>query len=203
MVFCFNYLAQNHHYHHFLRHQQPHACEHLTCFPLASTDQVLDHMLLQNQVLKCHHILQQHTVSLQELQQQHIDVDDSWKQQTSILLWWHHSIQHWVQWKKRWFLSNLNNTKLKKKLKLVPSDPYSVHHLFQILKWVMLPSFGMIFVSCRCKIREDIQQSPDNSNSDNSNSPLTWTKSSFSWILRHFSVIFIRLIGTRLTQIPC
>ena len=38
---------------------------------------------------------------------------------------------------------------------------------------------------------------------DNSNSPLTQTKSNFPWISPYFPVIFTRLTQTRITQIPC
>ena len=38
---------------------------------------------------------------------------------------------------------------------------------------------------------------------NNSNSPLTQTKSNFPWISPYFPVIFTRLTQTRTTQIPC
>ena len=45
-----------------------------------------------------------------------------------------------------------------------------------------------------------LQWRSDDSNSDNSNSPLTRTKSDFPWISPYLSVNFIRLIRTRVTR---
>ena len=51
----------------------------------------------------------------------------------------------------------------------------------------------------RCK---HVQWNPDNTNLDNSNSPLTQTKSYFPWISLHFSVIFTLLTQTQRAVIP-
>ena len=47
-----------------------------------------------------------------------------------------------------------------------------------------------------------LQWNTENANSDDLNSPLTWTKSHFPWILPHFSVIFTWSTWTRITWIP-